>query len=460
MKTPRQSAIEAYRRGDQLHQQGRDEEALKELLDAVELDPSCPNAGNFAGWLLAIRLVRGVEGRPRGIDLLEQAVDRFEDNLRPLANLAEACVAAGEPQRAVIRLEAELARDPWAYRVGNLLGWLLAVGTTLDPERGIAVLREAVKRGGWYGDGLLNLGRALARQGDLTGALAAVRDSLVSGDVWDPGLAELCAGELFERMGMPGRALSAFRRSAAAGGGDEARRAALAGSIVRPEGVLRSAGRFFPHPADEAVLEALGRKDPLPVGSAPRLLKKARRALEAGVGHGPLIPEQRAPIEAMVRCAGAGRLPGELAGVSFAAPGCPAVERLWWPLFREMWLQDLDAAEPDPLAEKPVKDVLDQLVAFTADGRNDDARVLIRGLISDGDEHALLSAGDFAQREGIRAALAGRRDEAQLWFHAAEDVLRAHASWSTSGGEGMARMAVLARFERRRDDALADLVED
>jgi Tfp pilus assembly protein PilF len=452
-------AAEAYAAGERLWQQGQPDAALASLLRAVALRPEHPNARNFAGWLLTTRHRHEAEALAQGLALLADAHAMAPAELRPLQNLVEALVGAGQRARALEFIDAALARDPNWAQAWNLRGWLNGVSEGAeDPKAALADFAHAVRAYAWFGDAHFNRGCLALQLGDEALAHRCFSDAILAGNCWRPAEAQLRLGELEARRGHLRRALGHLRRAAEL---DQAGRlsALLLPLVQACGGQLLQSGRYLLHALDEArrsaSLEAHA-EPPRP----PSLRSLARHAqdLLAEI-EAPALASARAAIAVIVDCAQAKQLLPQYADrsptmqleLAAAAASTPeplrrklaALARQWTAAQRSLYDELIACEEADP--EAPARA---SITAHAAARRWDAARLELEALPIDGDP-ALMYRAATAEALGERAARDGDIAAAGALLNLA---LRDH-EWFTAGascgGEAMARLPDIERLRAR-----------
>ncbi|MDC0671024.1 tetratricopeptide repeat protein [Nannocystis radixulma] len=442
---PFKTADEACAEGERRDQRGDHDGALAAFEAALKLDPRHAAALNYAGWLLTTRLRDRPGAMGQGVDLLREAIAAALDDTRPLYNFADACVALGQIAGALAPVDAALERRPDWAEAWNLRGWLRGVKGG-DPRGGLDDLQQALRFRGWYGDAQLNRGRIFLALAEHAEAESALRQALRIG-CFRPAEAHHPLGELNERRGHLRRALGHFRRAVELGAGDLAQDAT--GGVVRCGNALLHRGRFFLH-ADEETRRMTTDRETRPPRPIAAVLADVRGEL-ARIAEDPddqLITVGRMGLMAAETCFSghvleprwADQSPAlaiELLATAFTGERYDAlrrvaedVRRVWLELYDELLARE----EPDPEASALAE------VERLAGEREFAAAVAALRAIDTGDEVHLLRRAAMAELLGDRARLHGDVATALDLYRLAHSDFARHASYATSGGEGMARM--------------------
>ena len=453
-------AAEAYAEGDRLAQAGQPEAALASLLRAVALRPEHPNAKNFAGFLLTTRHRNDPSALALGLQLLTEAHALAPEEDRPLQNLVQGLVTAGQRAQALVIMDAAVAARPDAAQPLNLRGWLrgLADGAD-DPKGALADLEQALQRWAWYGDAHLNLGLVLLGLGEEARAWDAFTTALRTRNCWRPIDCHLRLGEIEARRGHLRRALGHFRRGAELDAGGGYVPALLAG-VQSCGAALVESERYFLHALDESRrLAALESGTPAPRPAPLRSLAKRARALLLRLGE-PSLHAVREAVDQIFMCAGVGELPAmfsdrspalvlEVAAGSTATPE-PLREPLrelasrWITVQRSLYDELLAREEPDPEdPEGPRAGVLAH-----ASARRWAAALTELEALDTTKEPDLLWRAATAETLGDRAFRDGDLTAPRLYGLALRDYQQ-YASSSTAGAEGTARTVDVDRVRRR-----------
>lgn len=454
-------AAEAYKAGDRLWKQGQPEAALASLLQAVALNPAHPNAKNFAGWLLTTRHRNEPSALARGIVLLAEAHTLAPEEDRPLYNLVEALVVAGQRVQALAVVDAAIRARPYAAEPRNLRGWLLGLADGADdPKSARDEFEAAIGLETWYGDAHFNLGRLSLQTGDFARAEIAFAAAITSRRCWRAAEAHLRLGELLARRGQLRRALGHLRRSAeldTAG----ALSAVLAPTVQAVGQALLAAGRYFLHALDEARRSAaIEAGTPTPRPSSLRSLTKRARELLPSFGD-PAFTSVHAAIEQVLACAEAGELlprhadqsPTLVLELAAASPATPeplqgplyALAERWNAVQRSLYDELLEREESDPEPSGSVR----ARVAEHAAARRWDAALAELAAFKDTDDHELLWRAYQAETLADRACRDGDAAAARSLYRLALRDFECYASGATSGGEGMSRMLDVHRLRER-----------
>jgi tetratricopeptide (TPR) repeat protein len=450
------TATEAFADGERRDRAGDPTGALEAFRAALRLDRDHGEAANYAGWLLTTRLRDRPGAIGEGIDLLRRAIEAMPDDTRPLYNFGEACASLGQPQQAMPAIEAALARRPDWAELFNLRAWLTGVKGD-DPKAALIDLDAALRLRSWYGDAHLNRGRVLIKLGEYEQAEDAYETALRS-QCFRPAEAHYRLGALAERRGHLRRALGHYRRAIDLGAGDLTDEASQ--SVQRCGTALLTRGAFFLHAVDDN-FRARDEPDEQPRPRAlAELVARAQHELAA-------IPEQpddvpisagRAGLMAAESCFKGQQLEPrwadqspavalELMATSFTGGRhdelrelAAEIRRAWLALHEEL----LEREEPPRRRE-------DGLAAIARLGgeRNFAAATAALREFATGDEPRLLGRAALAERLGDRASMFGDDAAARDLYAIAESDFSQYASWSTSGGEGMARMVDVTRLRQK-----------
>lgn len=444
------SPDEAHTAGQYRDQQGDPLGAVEAFRAALELDPGYAEAANFAGWLLTTKLRERPGAMGEGIDLLRRAIAGMPDDTRPLYNFAEACASLGQLDAALQPVEAALARRPDWAELHNLRAWLKGVKGD-DPKAALLDLDAALRLRGWYGDALLNRGRVLLKLGEHDQAEDAFAAALRA-QCFRPAEAHYRLGALAERRGHLRRALGSYRRAIELGAGDLTEEAGEA--VQRCGSALALRGAFFLHANDDNFRSRRQERPRPPVLAT--LAARARRELAA-------IPEQEDSVPIAAGRAGlmaaetcfkgqqieprwADQSPAvaiELMATCFTGGRHDALRELageirgaWLALYDELLEREEPSRRDDGLSA----------IARLGGERNFAAALAALRGFATGDEARLLGRAELAERLGDRARMLGDDAAARDLYAIAESDLAEYASWSTAGGEGMARMADVGRL--------------
>jgi tetratricopeptide (TPR) repeat protein len=453
-------AAEAYAEGDRLAQAGQPEAALASLLRALALRPEHPNAKNFAGWLLTTRHRNDPSALALGLQLLAEAHALAPEEERPLQNLVQALVAAGQREQALVVVDAAVAARPDAAQPLNLRGWLrgLADGAD-DPKGALHDLEQALERRRWYGDAHLNLGLVLLGLGDEARAWHEFTTALQTRNCYRPIDCHLRLGEIEARRGHLRRALGHFRRGAELDAGGGYVPALLAG-VQACGNTLVESERYFLHALDESRRLAALESGTLAPRPAPlRSLAKRARALLLRLGE-PSLHAVRDAVDQIFVCAGVGELPAkfsdrspalvlEVAAASTSTPE-PLREPLrelasrWITVQRSLYDELLAREEQGP--EDP--DGPRASIHAHASARRWSAALTELEAFDITEQTDLLWRAATAEVLGDRAFRDGDLAAPRLYGLALRDYQQ-HASDATSGGEGSSRMVDVDRLRRR-----------
>jgi len=457
-------AAQAYSEGDRLFNASQPEAALASFLRAIALRPEHPNAKNFAGWLLTTRHRNEPAALAHGLVLLAEAHALAPDEPRPLYNLVEGLVAAGQRAQAFEVVDAAVLARPHAPQPVNLRGWLRGIADGADDPKGALVdLERAIALHSSYGDAHFNLARVALTLGEFGLAYRAFQDALLSGNCWRMVEVHLRLGELEAHRGHLRRALGHFRRGAELDGAGTCSALLVAGVQTVGSPLLQS-GRYFLHAMDEARRMASLASRSAPDRPPPlRSLAKHADALLRDL-EDPGFAELRGAVEQVLACVKAGELLPQYSDQSPAlvlelwAGGSRTPEPLRTPLRRlaRHWI----AAQ---------RSLYDELIEREESGPEDpgSARARIAELASarrwaeargelerfdTTDQYEMLWRGAKAEDLGDRAGRDGASEEAQALYRIALADFQQYASWSSSGAEGMSRMLDVNRLRARLGD--------
>ena len=453
-----QRAARAYAEGERLFNAGQPETALASFLRAIALRPGHPNAKNFAGWLLTTRHRHEPTAMAHGLTLLAEAHALAPEEDRPLYNLVEGLVSAGQRERAMTVADAAVAARPYAAQPVNLRGWLRGLADGADDPKGALIdLQAAVRLHAWYGDAHFNLGRVALQLGEQQLAYTSFASALVSRNCWRVVEANLRLGEIAARHGRLRTALAHFRRGAELDAAGTYSAALLAGVQACGNTLLQS-GRYVLHAMDEArrtaSLEARAEPErPPPLHS----LATHARALLPELAE-PALVEVHAAVEAVAACAEARQLlprhadasPAMVLELAAGSERTPVdlrarLRRLadqWIAAQRSLYDELLAREESDP--EDPGS-ARARIAAHEAARDWEAARAELAALDTR-DERDLLYRAAKAEQLGDRATRDGHASLGRALHEIALLDYQAYASYSTSGGEGLARMIDVNRL--------------
>ncbi|MBL8922766.1 MAG: tetratricopeptide repeat protein [Myxococcaceae bacterium] len=437
-----QQADEAWRRRDA-------DAALRALDELLRVEPGHLDALNLSGFL---RTTARPTEWDAGLAQLERALDLGTSDVRVLVNVVNALAARGRGGEALPRVRAWTERRPDDRAAWNTLGWLLGVVGD-DLEGGRAALERAVRGHHWYGDARLNLGRLAVKQERWDDAIGQLTLAVQSRDCWRPHEAWTRLGELHAARGHLRRALGALRRAAERDDAHEYT-AALVEQVGRLGHALHSRRRFVLHAVDEQhrnqALE--DRRSGVPLDAPPEplssLAARARSLLETAA------LELRAALEAIIEQASERAL---LPRWSDQSPSFD-LERLGGPAERALatdWRVALFDLYDELLdREEPAFDVHSQsgrAHMAAANRRWDEALLLLEPKTREAAE-ALGpdTIAALAERWGDRLVRLDDPVMADRCYSLAEAQQRVFASWATAGAEGLGRMSVVERVERKR----------
>ena len=430
-----------YQESRDLFVRGLHAEALATVERALALEPALENGDNFAGWICMNVPSRSRADLERAVAHFEAALDRDPGDGTPLVNLADALLALGRGDEAARRVS-----EHKSARALNWLGWYY---TERDLPRAIELLERAVRTGGWWGPAHLNLARAYEMAGRDDDAYERYGSALMSKDCQDPARCHARRAAIEERRGRVHHALSSIRRARTREQRDpRGRDLGWAGEESRFIEILSGRREYFPHVVSEARwmdLEIRAQREGLGLDhehGAPSarevgaLLRRAREADQSGdtldAIESVLVHRELAP---------------ELSNRAFELDlRVPVLELLdaAWLRFHYFLYQDLSRREIPP----------DPIETALREGRADDAVALLRAK----DTNALVDAIGQFERAGEHAAMIGKKADAITLLQVALDGYTVFASWSTSGGEGMARMLDVDRIKKRLADIRRDAV--
>lgn len=392
--------------------------------------PDHPNALNLLGWLLTSQL----NALARGLTVLQRAVALFPDDPTALSNLVEALVDADRAAEALATVTAATDRSPSWQEAWNLSGWLKAMKLgRLDD--GIADFRRATGLSAWYGNAHFNLGRALLLKGEERAALEAFRCSTVRGSFRDHE-AYLRLGEGDERAGKLRRALGHYRQAARLDAFSEYT-PQLHEAINRVGNALLRAGKYLLHGEDEH-----RRFDYL---RAHHTLAGLERVTASEIAAAARKHEPSPGIALIIATMDAGallpRLADQSAQVLLADDGLPLLKRYfaaWMRLYDAL----LDAEEPHTPGDAG-------LYRLIHERKFAEAAAEIAGWKRSADPELCWSAA-VAELAADLAWLFDEQACALELYALAEDAFARYASGSSSGAEGMQRMADVNRVRTKR----------
>lgn len=393
-------------------------------------------------------MTRDARTLARAIERADALVRADPDDGVALTDLADALLEAGREDEAIARME-EAARGPSAA-ANNWLGWYFS-RRKLDVPRALAHLDKATTLGGWYGPAHLNRGALLDRLGRADDAYEAYERALMSEDTHDRPFVHTRRAAIELARGWPRHALGSARRAlfhearAPRGHADEAR-------AIERAALEALAGAYAPHEGDErpwierehkARREGIGLDLGAAVPSFEAVEEKLATAIRAT--HGDASPEPRATLEAMLSCAKARALLPEHSLRSFAVddPRAALVKaaRAWAEVHLWMWSLELEREAP------PAPGPFEAADKLRREGRFVEAAIAVEAVAAK-DVSLLVDAMGLCERAGEEARVRGEFDAAIALLDLAHRGHQIWASWSTSGGEGMARMVDVERLAR------------
>ena len=464
-------AAQAYAEGDRLWNASQPEAALAAFLRAIALRPEHPNAKNFAGWLLTTRHRHEPSAMAHGLALLAEAHALTPEKERPLYNLVEGLVAAGQRAQAFVFVDAAVAARPHAPQAINLRGWLRGIADGADDPKGALIdLQQAVRRYSWYGDAHFNLGRVALQLGEESLAYQSFHNALVSGNCWRKVELHLRLGELEARRGHLRRGLAHFRRGAEQDQAGSAT-AALLGGVQACGNALLQSGRYVLHAMDEARRSAALETRTEPDRSPPlRSLAKHALALVPELGE-PAFAELRAAVEQVAACAKAAELlpqyadqsPALILELAAGSGGTPEplraplrrLARHWIAAQRSLYDELIEREESSPEDPGSARARLAELAAARA---WDAARVELEQLNTT-DEYEMLFRAAKAEEFAGRARRDGAAAVARALYQIALRDYQQYASGASSGAEGMGRMLDVNRVRALLGEEVDDVEE-
>lgn len=442
---PAPSSDTLWERANQRWSRDGDAAAAVELLDELlAREPAHGAALNFAGWLRTTALAE--TAFERGLAQLKAALAVEDPDARAPANLVHALAKGGRAAEARALLEGFLAAHPHHKQGWNSLGWLQGVEQD-DLAAARASLRRAVALDASYGDARLNLARVCLKAQQLDEALEHLQAAVRSGTCWRPHEAWARLGEACAAKGWLRRALEALRRSTEV---DQRGEYTLATdtNIAAMTQVLSQRGQYFPHPHESGVHARRFEqwREGLAAGALPsfRELADEARRLKGGRAEGAL--------EAVIACLDAGALLPQYSGQSMAqeleATGDEALAAFsakWREAFQALYAELLEREEalPEPSAAQG------RAEQAAAERRWGAALEALEGVQRESTEQAVTFTADAAERYGDMAMRVGDRAMALRLYALAENAAAQYASWSTSGGEGTARMVDVTRLRSK-----------
>lgn len=436
--------------------QRRDAAAALASADALlALEPGHLDALNLAGFLRT-SLKSDVPGEwERGLAQLERALDLGTSDVRVIVNYADALARRDRSADAVPRVRAFAEAHPGARAAWNTLGWLLGVVGD-DFAAGRAALERAVAGHDWYGDARLNLGRLHAKQGAPREAVAQLVLAVQSKDCYRPHEAWVRLGESYAALGCLRRALGALRRAQEVDRKGEYTRPLFDG-IGALTHVLHQHRRFILHVFDETQRnKALEAARPVVGPDAPReplaALAARARALRTEVKEAALTALEAVEEQAAARAL-LPRWSDQSPCHDLEAHGGEAGHALaaaWRVAQADLYEELLEREEPLDEPQAPLSGAR----AAAAARRWDDALAALEtNLRAHPEVQDPETVGGLAEAWGDRLVRLDEPARAADFYAVAEDAYARFASWATSGGEGLARMAAVERVGRKRRGA-------
>ncbi|MCC6900748.1 MAG: YqcC family protein [Polyangiaceae bacterium] len=237
----RDPARTALARAEALLAERRFAEAFDEAQRAVAEDASCPNAENFAGWVLMQTPGRTPADAARAAGHFRRAHAQDPYAKPAVANLGDALLAAGSPAEAV----AEMSRIAEATRGASADNWLGWYFTQKEPdlERARTHLVRAVARAPGWGVCRLNHAWVLDQRGEWDAAYAEYTAAIDAGDAHDLAFAHARRGFIQEQKGWLKNALRSLRCAKRIEKKNEGNRLAeYTEATTRLDAALRAAG--------------------------------------------------------------------------------------------------------------------------------------------------------------------------------------------------------------------------
>jgi tetratricopeptide (TPR) repeat protein len=190
--------------GEYLVSQGRFNEAIPELQEAIRLKPEDPEALNDLG------LVSAREGHlDEAISFYRKALNVKPDSVEALNNLGAALSDQGRFDDAIHEFNEALRLDPDTASAHHNLGLALAKKGRLDEA--IACFRDALRLDPAYFEAHCNLGFALSQKGEPDEAISEFREALKLRP--DDAKAHNNLGETLARKGALQEAIKEFQEA-------------------------------------------------------------------------------------------------------------------------------------------------------------------------------------------------------------------------------------------------------
>jgi tetratricopeptide (TPR) repeat protein/mono/diheme cytochrome c family protein len=226
-----------YNLGAALQAQGRRAEAVRELREAVRLEPARATARNTLGAALQ------ADGK------VQEAAAEYREAVRldpayasARYNLGQLLVAAGNLDGALREFREAARQEPDDPELQAQLGAALLEKGDLDPS--IDASRRALALDPDHARARYNLGQALARKGDLTGATEAFREAIRRRpDDPDPDARDALGAALYA-LGRTDEAQASFEDALARAPDDPGAHDAL-GQIALASGAMDAAAAHF-----------------------------------------------------------------------------------------------------------------------------------------------------------------------------------------------------------------------
>lgn len=408
---------------------------LAELDLLLAAEPTHTQALNLAGWLRVSRTGDDAVQFERGLGQLRRALELGTDHdPRIIANFVDALASKQRGTEAVPWCRTWCEAHPRVASGFNTLGWLVGVALG-QPDEGLVALDRAVELEPWFGTARLNRARVLLALQRIDPADEDLRIAVRVG-CFRPHEAWVRLGEIAAARGQLRRALGAFRRASEVDqrGEYSLRLHQVIQSICS---VLLQQQRYFLHPADDSAFSQQLER-PAKRGAIVPLRQLAARAQMLATQR----PEVASACAGIARCAQAlGLVPGD-ADHSFCAELAISTEA-GRELGRDFLAVQLLLYDELLAREEPLPGARGQFETALNTRAWDEAFIALRRL----EPEPRLAAGETL---GDRLVLFGELELADQAYGVAVAAATEVASWSTSGGEGLAAMSEVHRLEARQ----------
>lgn len=404
-------------------------------------EPANARALNFAGWLRTSQRADDAVEFERGVAQLKAALATDTEDHRSAVNLAEALAAKGRAQEAVDVLRPWCDAHPSAKFAWNSLGWLLGV-VLGDEAAGIA----ALTRFSWFADARLNLGRIHLKARRIDEAEEHFCAAVTS---FRPQEAWLHLGEIHATRGHLRRALGAFRRAWEWDKPGEYGQALLQAINTIGNHLLQQQKYFLHAHEDSRLSQELEHPKDLTSRIPVPLEELAARARDL---RPTVLGELATDCAAIERCAAAATLFPEYSDQSlwarldqFGPKPAQELARDWRAAQFALYEELLDREEPGTHADSELRTLRSAIAR-----RDWEAAFTALGAIDRATDHGVETIAGVGELLGDRLQRLGHPELAARAWRMSEDAFSEFASWSTSGGEGTARMVDVNRLREKQ----------